>query len=471
MQDWRLVDVTVMPKDGYLVDGSTALSDYQTYVGTVAKAQAQTDGDSTTSWNKFGLTVSRDTTNAASGSYIQYLARGIYVDRVYTEASPRTLDSTYYTDLITDISATDILKRIPFNEVNLTLLASWSADDTSVATISNETILDINSSVTDYYGVYSRGLVNVQTGTGNNTDITAYVLPSNSGLTGGSTRATFSGTEDYDASTLADTGTAIPYASEIGIDRHDHASSLRKSDTANISRAGSSSTSLVTGTLKQGNSSATFTETAISISGSGGVTCSDSITGTTGTFSCSVTSGYSGTITISSSQSGSFFDMAPDSNGDNRYNDGGQADGFSATCTVSNVTAPVTCGNFWVFGPSITVSGTCSDGGLGASLCGDAKVVMNADGTTPSGADVANCTKGTTPSCTSLTLDTGTRTWTGRFGVTSTQTGASGKPSHWDGDSTCSDGANTANDVRYTSSITAGPADLQAAFVMCVSDN
>ena len=75
MQDWRLSDVTVMPKDGYLVEGSTALTKYQTYVGDVVLAQAAADGGaSPTPPNKATALSTRDLSNRNAGP-IQLLAR------------------------------------------------------------------------------------------------------------------------------------------------------------------------------------------------------------------------------------------------------------------------------------------------------------------------------------------------------------------------------------------------------------
>ena len=443
MQDWRLVDVTVMPKNGYLSDATT-LASYQDYVANVVKARVKTDGGTTTALPSKSTLSTRDI-NRTAGSPDQLLARAIYVDEVYQKNSPRSLDtSNYYTPVLTRIAANDPtnqpwLDRVSFNEVNLSLLASWKSSDTSIATVSNDTILDITSTVTDYYGVYSRGRSLVQSGTGGNTNVTAYVLPSNSGLTGGSKRATYTGTVDYTASSLAQSGT-IGYPSEIGIDPHDHASSLRKSDYLTITRTGTGSTHTVTGTLKQGNSSASFTETAISVSGSGGISCTDSITGTTGTFSCTVSDGYSGTFTITSSQSTNFFDMATNSDG---------SGGYSSTCSVSNVTTSVVCGNFWVYGPSMQVSGICT-----GNRCSHNSLSLTATGTG------ATCTKGTSPYCT-VPLDATTHQWSGSIsmsGVNRMDIELSPSTASCPGDKT-------------SASFTAlGPADKPGAFDMCATN-
>jgi Tfp pilus assembly protein PilV len=480
MQDWRAINMLTVPKNDYLTI-SSKLTAYQTYVSDFLRYAVRVDcnaasgtgcGDISQS-NEPTSPSDRGLTNQSPGAVPQLLARAVYLDRVYGKNAPRTEDASYYTALASKISAfqsdatTVWLDRVPFNEVNVTLLASWSSADPSIATVTNENIADISATAADYYGVYSRGQVTIQAGSGGNTDITAYLLPSTSGLTGGAKRSTYPGMVDYNATSLDQSGT-IGYDSEVGIDRHDHASSGRKFSSLNVSRAGTASIS-VTGSLKRGNSGATFTEAALTVSGTGGITCTDSITSGTGTFTCSVPSGYSGTFTIATTATNNFFDSMLDSNNNGVYDDGGFADGVSngvSICTVSNVTGAATCGTIWVFGPTITVSGTCSAGGYATNLCSDGKVVTTTDGTTPS----TNTTCASSTSCSNISLDPTTHTWTGTVGITSTQTGAGGKPSHWDADSTCNDGATSANTVKSTGTLILGPADGPGAYTVCVSD-
>lgn len=428
MQDWRLSDVTVMPKDDYLATGNTALSIYQTYVGDVAKAQAKTDGGTNTTWNKLGLST-RDLSSQAAGTYIQLLARGIYVDKVYS--APRTLDSTYYAGIV---SGTIGLDSISFDEVNVTLLAQWASSNTSVATVTNDAIKDIASATSDYYGVYNRGRVAVLSGTGNNANITAYVLPSNSGLTGGSTRATYTSTVDYDRSSLTPSGT-IAYSSEIGVDRHDHSSALRKSDSLNIARAGSASSGshTVSGTLQLGNYSGVLTN--VSVSGSPSVTsCTVATpTGNTSTFSCSVLDTYAGTLTVATSQTGGFV--------------------TGSTCTLTAGSASVGCGSYSVYGPYMYVSGSCT--GTGQSCSSNKLSITAGTGST--------CTNGNSPQC-SVLLNSITHTWTGT--ITATDTGNNAKVQIGESGTTqtCSTGSGSAS---LTISSAIGPADAQSRFVMC----
>lgn len=493
MQDWAAQDVVVVP-EGYLDTGTATRTLYETYKSKLLRYAAYSkcvaaggtgcSSISQTSPPAKSSMTNRDLSDQSTLSYEQLRAYAVYVDRIWGESAPRTLDDSYYTNLAAEIAAyqsdsTDLtwLDMMSFNEVNVTLFASWNSSDPAVVTVANETIKNIDSGTSDYYGVYRRGLTQVQSGSGSHADITAYLLPSSSGLNGGVTRETFTGMPDYDASTLAASGT-VPYSSEIGIDRHDHASSLRKSDTVRIGRAGSSTgTYTVQGQIRSGNSSAETTLT-VTASGTPAVTCTVSPFGSTGsftgTFSCNVSSGYSGTITVSSSATGAFYDYSVNKS-DTVY-DTEKVDGYSSSFAVntSNCTQVGDvwdCGMFWVFGPKINITGLCDAGGYTTSLCGHNKVVVSADGTDPGTADNAACDTGSAPTCTSLMLNS-SHTWTGTIGVTvgTGGTGGSGKPSHWDADTSCSNGATTANTTRTTSSITVGPTDATEAFTMCVSD-
>jgi len=419
MQDWRLSDVTVMPKDGYLTDGSTALTNYQAYVGNVVKGQAKIDGGGSTTANKSTLST-RDLSNRSVG-FIQLLARGIYVDKVYS--APRTLDPTYYAGIL---GGSIGLEKIPFNEVNLTLLASWASNDTSVVTVTNEAIKDITSATSDYYGVYNRGRAYVVPGSGGNANISAYVLPSNSGLTGGSTRGTYTNTLDYNTS-LAESGT-IPYASEVGIDRHDHSSALRKSDFITIARTGATTpgSRTVTGILQLGNSSGRLT--GISVSGTGSCAVA-APTGNSTTFTCSVSDTAAVNLTLATSQTGGFFS--------------------NTSCTAEAGTVARNCGTYYVYGPTIQIRGTCTNNG-----CNDKDLLMTATGT----GSICDENK-TNPYCT-VTLDN-TGKWSGTIAL-------SGVKKIDIRTSTIPD---CTTDGTKSITLNAGPADQPGAFNMCADRN
>lgn len=404
MQDWRLVDNVTMPKDQYLTDGSDALSAYQNFVSDVVIGQAQIDAGETSNWSKSDLET-RDISNAPSG-LIQLMNRGIYVDRVYQADAPRTLDTTnYYTNLLSDIdNGANVLARIPFNEVNLTLLTSWSSSNTSVATVTSEDIKDISATTGEYYGTYSRGRASVLTGSGGSTTVTAHALPSNSGLTGGATRATYSGVQDYDGALAA--STSIGYRSEIGVDRDDHRTGNRKSDGLTISRASSTGNIAIEGVIKLGNISGSLSSVTVTATNS---TCTVAApVGNQITYSCPVSSGYSGTVTIGTTQAGGFV----------RGNNTGTLN--TQTCDLSNITETTGCPDFWVFGNTIKIQGVCGYTGNGGNSCGNvnsAKYTLTATAST--GSPTVSCTPGSALECV-VTLDATSKLWSGTLTLTAT---------------------------------------------------
>ena len=48
---------------------------------------------------------------------------------------------------------------MPFYDINLTLLASWYADNPAIATVTSETMETVIDPVNNYYSTYSRGRV------------------------------------------------------------------------------------------------------------------------------------------------------------------------------------------------------------------------------------------------------------------------------------------------------------------------
>jgi hypothetical protein len=435
MQDWRLVDTTVMPKENYLVDGSSALTAYQAYIAGVVKAQVKTDGGTTTAFPGKNTLATRDLSNQTAGLN-QLLSRGIYVDKVYSATSPRTTDSSYYNSLTAKIDANqNVLDQVSFNEVNLTLLAGWRSSNTSVATVTNQEIKDIAATTSDYYGTYSRGRAQVLTGSGGNTDITADVLPSNSGLTGGSTRANYSGTPDYDSS-LNQTGT-IAYETVVGIDRDDHRSGVRKTDSINISRSGSGTgTSTISGVVAKGNNSGSLTN--ISVSGTDGASCTvASPSGSETTYSCSVPDGYAGTLTVSTSQANAY--VYSTSSGSSAM-----TNSFSPSCTNG------TCVKVWAFGPTIDIGGACS-----GNRCSHNSLTISA-GTG------AVCVKGDNPYCT-VPLDTTTKSWSGTITVDATKEDIELAP-------TAASCAGAGGDKSSLILSNQGPTDKPGTFNMCATN-
>ncbi|MGL5814382.1 MAG: prepilin-type N-terminal cleavage/methylation domain-containing protein [Aeromonas sp.] len=148
------------------------ISDFPTWLQTPANVAAGGD-------NSTGITVSTGTR--------QLIARGIYID---------ILNPTYLTGI--DTSVTGYLARVPFQDINLTMLAEWSMTPlsgqltgavTDYATVSNEpvdTIVDLNNY---YFGSYSRGYLATKKSTKDASQnlqevkVKATVYQGNSGIT------------------------------------------------------------------------------------------------------------------------------------------------------------------------------------------------------------------------------------------------------------------------------------------------
>lgn len=375
MQDWIAKDLVVLPKDNYLTN-SSKLANYQSYIqkavqynarmacvdaagqNSASTTDCQTISQSTAPL-KSTLLSTRDLSNVSGSA--QLLSRALYIDPVYGFSTPTVLDMGYYNTLAQRIAANQSdstqvwLDMVPFNEVNTTLLTSWDKNpsNSTVLNVSDQTIVDVGANVIDYYGVYSRGLTNI-TGAGN-ADVYAYLLPGNSGLTGGLKQSNYTGTVDY-GTTLSASGT-IAYRSAIGLDAHDHRSANRLSDFINIS---SSPTPSITGLVRLGNRLGklnTVTVQATPSSGGTSIPCSLTGEGTTLGFTCVVSSGFTGTVSASTTTSGDFFDFSG-STTDSTY-DTEKADGYTALSAVySGVTGPVEAGTFWLFSSTAEIRGT-----------------------------------------------------------------------------------------------------------------
>ena len=143
--DWQLQALTATSAD-YLINEAGA-ANYTEYVQAVVRALVL--GPSLPS-----PLADRDI-SVAPGSY-QMIARGIYLD----DMAPAHLQAVR--DAIAN-GEQDWLAKVPFYEVNLTLLAEWLASNEPVADITNETIQTIVDPELDFYGTYSRGRVSAKT--------------------------------------------------------------------------------------------------------------------------------------------------------------------------------------------------------------------------------------------------------------------------------------------------------------------
>lgn len=317
-QDWRQVKMTVLPYDFLPV--TTNLEAYVDVVEAVVENTVRTDsgnGSKTIpalSGRDFTLTPSNVTPLVSP----QLLGRALYVDRVYKEDAPTTLDSDYYDELIAKIVANDDwLKVVPFYEANLTLLIDWSSASTNIATVSSETIKDITDVSAGYYASYSRGYI---TGvSGGDAVISATSRVHNSGVTGGVNSASPS----------------------YGVSTYDNSSTLTDSITVTI--PGTPST--VKGYFQQSNDDSDLSKISLTSTGATCTLGAISITGNTREYTCpGVMNNTVITLSYSSTATGAAFSPAG-----------------STTFTSSGPTGP----NVQVYGQTLTISGTIAKTGGG----------------------------------------------------------------------------------------------------------
>ncbi|GAB3232714.1 hypothetical protein [Pseudaeromonas pectinilytica] len=195
MPDWNLAVINVMSPD-FLSDPYNQ-ENYEKYVQSVVRAhfawqKAGRSGNFTptslNSWLSSGGNVtnggatSTDVTLQA-GATAQLIARGVYVDLLNDETG----------QYLSQLSSTDeeLLAKVPFNELNLTLLANWSLTtaNQSYATVTNETVKTIVDASQNYYGTYSRGRLSalqatpLDNGVSQPIPVSANIRTSNSGIT------------------------------------------------------------------------------------------------------------------------------------------------------------------------------------------------------------------------------------------------------------------------------------------------
>lgn len=300
MQDWKMVDLVVMPKDNYL-DNSTTMATYQTYLENMI---ANSVGGNAP--NKTSL-VDRNLLSLAQGQQAQLLARGLYIDPIYecrpgavgvisgqvcASGDPAVVDGNY-TSYVSALRVADTggvgawRKLVPFNEVNLTVLASWVSGDPSRVSVDNDFVQDIVNPDTGYYTTYYRGRVTGQGSAGSAT-ITATARRGNTGVTSG---------------VISSSGNSDGY----GLSPTDDANLL--SDSITVTRGADTTTFGISGNLQltfggvQANKPKQTTWGA-NASPNTNVTCTFTGNANNPGYSCTVPQGWTGTITPFASSSG-----------------------------------------------------------------------------------------------------------------------------------------------------------------------
>jgi prepilin-type N-terminal cleavage/methylation domain-containing protein len=178
LPDWNLVKVVVTTAD-FLAKPANQAS-YQKYIKYVVKTYIDwqkstlnwTQGASATLptitdfsvWLATNAEAGGDTTTGitVSTGTAQLIARGIYVD---------VLDPVYLVGI--DTSAVDYLTKVPFQDINLTMLAEWAmapqnlltGNATDYAAVTNETVKTVVDLNNYYFGSYSRGYMTAKKST------------------------------------------------------------------------------------------------------------------------------------------------------------------------------------------------------------------------------------------------------------------------------------------------------------------
>lgn len=199
--DWRLASLTSFSAS--FLNDATNLANYQAYVVYVVTEHAKWQktafaGTTDSSWSapnssaaiqsfNSWLAANRagDSTTALSTSIgsRQLISRGIYVDIML----PSYLSDEVFKG---DVSE-PILAKIPFQDVNMTLLSEWSSSDTNKGTVTSQPIATIVDPDNNYYGTYSRGVLTAKSTTFSGTPpadnpitITTSAYQGNSGVVG-----------------------------------------------------------------------------------------------------------------------------------------------------------------------------------------------------------------------------------------------------------------------------------------------
>lgn len=199
--DWRLASLTSFSAS--FLNDVTNLANYQAYVVYVVTEHAKWQkaafaGTTDSSWSapnsspaiqsfNSWLAANRagDSTTALSTSIgsRQLISRGIYVD---------IMPPSYLSDEVFKGGVSEpILAKIPFQDVNMTLLSEWSSSDTNKGTVTSQPIATIVDPDNNYYGTYSRGVLTAKSTTFSGTPpadspitITTSAYQGNSGVVG-----------------------------------------------------------------------------------------------------------------------------------------------------------------------------------------------------------------------------------------------------------------------------------------------
>jgi hypothetical protein len=171
-QDWDLRDITILDRL-QLFDGQTLQTQYQEYVEDLILFEVAGVGSPV----KPAL---RSPVETNTGVQQQLESRGVYIDRVYDDLGNN--DPASYVAYIADAGNVDRLEKVPFAEVNLTLLSDWLSASPTFVSVASEPVATIADPVNNYYGTYRRGWIHALQETAG-VEIETTMRSNNDGLT------------------------------------------------------------------------------------------------------------------------------------------------------------------------------------------------------------------------------------------------------------------------------------------------
>lgn len=173
-QDWNLQDLVVMNRDD-LDEGDPLQVQYASYVNQLLLDHAESTALATKPALRTPLTIPMP-------DPVQLESRGVYLDKVYNLATGAL--SSEYASYIADSNNLDRLEKIPFAQVNLSLLSQWLSEDDTKVTVTSEDVATISDPANSYYGTYSRGEITPLVAVASpGVDITSTMDPTNDGIT------------------------------------------------------------------------------------------------------------------------------------------------------------------------------------------------------------------------------------------------------------------------------------------------
>ncbi|MGE0810859.1 MAG: hypothetical protein AB7N69_09665 [Immundisolibacter sp.] len=291
-EDWQLRTLTVLPKTD-LLEGAPKQAEYINAVKAYVLAYGDAVADGTTP--PAALTFTPSTVNVGTS---QLLSRAIYIDDM-----PASLVSKVGT-LLNDADSTNdalALSLIPFYELHLTKLAEWISGDSTRVQVSSAYVVDADDGVAGG-GVYSRGFVQAKAGAASGTPtIISTAKRYNTGLTATSP---INPTED---SLHPITSTVIVGSGPSATPYYYTSTPPEVSPAPTEHRDGSTPVTIVgditiSGTFIKAAVGATLNINKINPATRTAGTCTEvAVSSGVEGYSCTVPSGWTGTITFSSS--------------------------------------------------------------------------------------------------------------------------------------------------------------------------